>query len=132
MRSYRIFISHAWKYGEYNRIIEFLDQTENFSYSNYSLPLNKAVDGLNDKKLSYKIRSHIQLSQIVLVPMGMEINYRRYLQFEVEVAQEMSKPIIGIMPLGRKRRPKIIVDAAWKIVGWRSKSIVKSIQNYAI
>jgi hypothetical protein len=132
MRSYRIFISHTWKYNEYDRILKFLDETENFSYRNYSIPAHKAVYGLSDRKLSDKIRSHIQLSQIILIPAGMEINYGRYLLFELEVAQEMRKPIIGIMPYRKKRKPKVISNAAWEIVSWRRESIVRAIEEYAL
>lgn len=36
---YRIFISHAWKYGdEYSRIVSMLDNAPYFSYYNYSAP----------------------------------------------------------------------------------------------
>lgn len=132
MRNYRIFISHTWKYNEHKRILRFLDETEDFSYSNYSISEEKAVFGLNDNELSDKIRSHIRLSQIILIPAGMEVNHRRYLQFELEVAQEMRKPIIGIMPYRKKRRPKLITDAAIDNVYWIRKSIVEAIEEYAL
>ena len=132
MRNYRIFISHSWKYNEYERIISFLDKTEDFFYSNYSISEDKAVIGLSDNNLSDKIRSHIKLSQIVLIPAGMEVNYRRYIQFELEIAQEMRKPIIGIIPFGKKRKPQIIIAAASKIIYWGRKSIVEAIEEYAL
>ena len=132
MRNYRIFISHSWKYNEYQRILRFLDETEDFSYTNYSISEEKAVFGLNDNDLSDKIRSHIRLSQIILIPAGMEVNYRRYIQFELEIAQEMRKPTIGIMPYRKKRRPKIVTSAAIENVYWIRKSIVEAIEAYAL
>lgn len=132
MRNYRIFISHSWNYDEYDRIIRFFDETEDFYYIDYSISTDKALFGLSDRKLSDKLRSHIRLSQIILIPAGMEINFRRYIQFELEVAQEMNKPIIGIIPPEKKRIPKIIETIAWQIVGWNRNSIVKAIEMYAL
>ena len=41
---YRIFISHAWKYGdEYSRIVSMLDNAPYFSYYNYSAPQEKPL-----------------------------------------------------------------------------------------
>lgn len=131
MRIYRIFISHSWQFDEHDRILKFLDDTKNFSYRNYSISEDKAVLGLSDRQLSDKIRSHIRLSQIILVPAGMEINNKRYLLFELKVAQEMKKPIIGIMPYRRKRKPQIISESACETVSWTRKSIVKAIRQYA-
>lgn len=132
MRNYRIFISHSWNYDEYDRIVRFFDETEDFYYIDYSISTDKALYGLSDRKLSDKLRSHIRLSQIILIPAGMEVNFRRYIQFELEVAQEMNKPIIGIIPRGKKRIPKIIETIAWQIVGWNRNSIVKAIEMYAL
>ena len=41
---YRLFISHAWKYGDdYNKLISFLDKATYFSYYNYSAPIEKPL-----------------------------------------------------------------------------------------
>mgnify|MGYP003186821096 FL=1 len=37
--NYRLFISHAWKYGpDYIRLVNLLDNASYFSYHNYSAP----------------------------------------------------------------------------------------------
>ncbi|MFT6213190.1 MAG: Na+-transporting NADH:ubiquinone oxidoreductase subunit NqrB, partial [Alphaproteobacteria bacterium] len=42
---YKLFISHAWKYGEkYKRVLTFLEAANNFSFTNYSVPEDKAFD----------------------------------------------------------------------------------------
>ena len=41
---YRLFISHAWKYGDdYDRLVRFLDNANYFSYRNYSAPREKPL-----------------------------------------------------------------------------------------
>jgi len=48
LHDYRLFISHAWTYGgAYDRMISFLDNANNFKYSNYSVPVNKAFEGMS-------------------------------------------------------------------------------------
>ena len=42
---YRIFISHAWKYGEeYMRLVQLLDQAPYFHYYNYSAPKERPLE----------------------------------------------------------------------------------------
>ena len=42
--NYRLFISHAWKYGEnYIRLVNLLNEARNFSYYNYSAPSEKTI-----------------------------------------------------------------------------------------
>ena len=39
---YRLFISHAWKYGDsYKRLTDLLDKAPNFQYYNFSAPKEK-------------------------------------------------------------------------------------------
>ena len=46
LHKYRLFISHAWKYNaEYDRLIDYLADAENFDYANYSVPEHDPVDG---------------------------------------------------------------------------------------
>ena len=41
---YRLFISHAWKYGpDYTRLVSLLDNASYFSYYNYSAPREKPL-----------------------------------------------------------------------------------------
>ena len=50
---YRIFISHAWRYGdEYNRLVNLLDASPWFSYYNYSAPKEKPL-ALSSPHASY-------------------------------------------------------------------------------
>lgn len=132
IKKHRIFISHSWNYDEYERIINFLDNTTDFAYINYSVPYQKAIDTRSKAKLKEALHARIKNSQIVLIPVGMEINYREFILFELEIAQAMHKPIIGILPRGQKKIPQVITSVAWEIVGWNRNSIVKSIQSNSL
>jgi hypothetical protein len=131
LRRYRIFISHSWDYHEYGRIREFLDSTTNFLYSDYSVPRHNSLTARSTKELKEALRRLIGLSQIVLVPAGMEITYRLFIGFELKVAADMDKPIVGIIPRGSIQIPRAI-DVACDTVGWNRLSIVNAIRRYAL
>lgn len=129
VRRYYIFISHAWNFDEYDRIKHFLNISPDFVYTNLSVPAQKALNVMKNSELKKAIEWRIRFSQIVLVPIGMEINYRKFIQFEIETAKNLEKPIIGILPRGMKQIPKKITESAWEIVGWRGKSIISAIER---
>ena len=139
LRQYNIFISHAWRYGEeYKRLVGLLDSAKLFHYYNYSAPREKPLQNLNatDAKTKGQIAAAIdrKISPVscVLVISGMYADYREWMQYEIDKAVEMQKPIIGIEPLGQKRIPENVRSVANVMVGWNTDSIVKAIRNYSI
>jgi len=62
LKTYNLFISHAWKYGdEYDRLISLLDNAPNFKYRNYSAPSDKPLENLDKSPVntSQKIKDAI-------------------------------------------------------------------------
>lgn len=62
---YRIFISHAWKYGEdYDRLVSMLDHSPWFSFYNYSAPQEKPLalssSNATDAEIEQAITAKIQ------------------------------------------------------------------------
>ena len=134
--NYHIFISHAWKYGdEYERLIKLLDGAPNFSYLNYSAPKDKPLQNLDATDVRTKadikaaIDRKIAPSSCVLVISGMYAAYREWMQYEIDTAKRMGKPIIAISPWGGSVIPTAVSLAATKIVGWNSSSIVSAIRQ---
>ena len=131
---YRIFISHAWRYGdEYNRLVNLLDASPWFSYYNYSAPKEKPL-ALSSPHASYHeiaqaITAKIQRAQVVLVIGGMYTLYHDWMKYEVDEALRMGKPIIVIMPWGSSYIPVDLRAKASKVVGWNATSIVSAIRE---
>ena len=105
---YRIFISHAWKYGE------------DYDSSNAT-----------DAEIEQAITAKIKNAQVVLVIGGMYELYHKWMKYEVDEAMRMGKPIIAIMPWGQSYMPVELQAKATQIVGWNSTSIVKAIRDLA-
>lgn len=133
--NYHIFISHAWKYGgEYERLVNLLNGAPYFSYLNYSAPRHKPLQNLDstDVRTKAEIRAAIDRKiapcSCILVISGMYAAYREWMQYEIDAAKRMGKPIIAISPWGGSVMPVAVSSAATKIVGWNTSSIVSAIR----
>jgi hypothetical protein len=130
LHNYRMFISHAWRYSDgYNRAVRFLDDANNFIYTNYSVPESKAFQGLNNSQLGEQLKSQIRPVQCVIILAGMYVAHSGWIQYEIDFALSLGKPILGIVPWGAERTPMAVQNAATKMVNWNSASIVAGIRE---
>lgn len=139
LKTYDLFISHAWKYGdEYDNLVDLLNSAPYFYYRNYSAPEHKPLKNLDssDVKTKSEITSAIQRKispvNVVLVISGMYANNREWMEKEIEIAQSYGKPIIAVKPWGNKVIPTYISNVSDTIVGWNTDSIVNAIRTYSI
>lgn len=133
LHRYRLFISHAWHRHEgYDRMLQFLNGAPNFIYSNYSVPVDKAFDKMSNSQLEEEIKQQIRPVESVIILGGIYVSYSKWIQFEIDYAKSLMKPIIGIQPWGAQRMPTAVQNAANIIVGWNTNSIVKAIREYSI
>lgn len=128
LHRYRIFISHAWDYNEdYYRLIEYLNDAPNFVYSNYSVPQHDPAHG----GLREALRRQIRPVEVVLILAGMYANSSDWIQFEIDFASGLSKPMVGVRPWGSQRAPVAVQGAVNEMVGWNTPSIVAAIRRNA-
>lgn len=139
LKTYDLFISHAWKYGEdYDRLVKLLNSANNFYYRNYSAPEDKPLQNLDStevetvKQIKESIIRKISPVNCVLVISGMYFNYRRWMKFELDTAVQMGKPIIGIKPYGNVLMASDVSSAAKTTVNWNTDSIVSAIRTYSL
>lgn len=133
--TYRLFISHAWKYGDdYNRITSMLDRAPYFQYMNYSAPKEKPLElsspHASRAEIAQKITNKIALAQVVIVLSGMYTNQSDWMQYEIDEAFLLGKPIIAVRPWGNTVMPTYVQALATECVGWNTESIVKAIRRH--
>ncbi len=137
LKDYKLFISHAWKYGDdYKRLTDLLDNASYFSYYNYSAPKEKPLNLPNttrdlSKEIAEQLENKIKLSQCVLIISGMYYNYKEWMQFEIDTAIKYNKPIISIIPWGNTNTPIELQNISKIQVGWNTSSIVEAIRKYS-
>ena len=132
---YRIFISHAWKYGDdYIRLVNLLDAAPYFHYFNYPAPEQKPLfpsgTPYTSSDIARKITDKIRPARITLVISGMYAAYSDWMQYVIDESLRMRMPVIGIMPRGQERVPLYVRDRVDVLVGWNTSSIVSAIRRY--
>ena len=131
LHRYRLFISHAWDYSEdYERIVKLLDNAPLFIYSNYSV-CRKDPLHCKDSELKEQLREQIRPVEISLILAGMYVAHSNWIQFEIDYATLLNKPIVGVKPWGSERVPTAVSSAARDVVGWTTDSIVSAIRSFA-
>lgn len=134
MALYNLFISHSWTYSDaYERVCKMLDSqvtSNGFNYKNYSVPKNDPIHNApNEIKLEEAIRAQMKSASVVVIMAGVYSTYSKWINIEIKIAKEMGKKILAIEPWDSERTSKTVKDAADKIVGWNSISIVNGITN---
>ncbi|SDJ75954.1 TIR domain-containing protein [Paenibacillus naphthalenovorans] len=135
MKTYNIFISHAWKYTEhYNKIVQWLNEAQSegkFNWKNYSVPVHDpAIDpstSAGKKKLKEALDAQIKPASIVIILAGMYVAYSEWIDFEIDTAVSYEKYIIGVEPWGQEKVPKKVSENANIMVGWNKKSVIDAV-----
>lgn len=137
LKTYDLFISHAWTYSEdYLKLENLLKAAPLFAWRNYSVPMHDPLVDPNTlvgkQKLTSMLDNQIRPVNCVLIISGMYAIYREWIQKEIVLAQNYNKPIIGVIPRGQERTPVDVQNAAKTMVGWNTDSIVSVIRTYSI
>ena len=74
----------------------------------------------------------MQHASCVLILAGVYATYSKWINIEVQLAQEMGKKIIAVQPWGAERTSSVVKDAATTIVGWNAKSVADAVKQYAL
>ncbi|MGP1345552.1 MAG: TIR domain-containing protein [Phycisphaerales bacterium] len=131
LREYKVFISHAWKYSEsYNRIVRFLNEAPNFNWRNLSVPEHDPIE--SSEKLTARLNDQMRPANVFLILGGMYVSHSDWIQYEINFARRIGRPIIGIRPWDSERTPDAVTNAAKEIVGWNTDSIVSAIRHHAL
>lgn len=133
LKTYDLFISHAWEYNsEYYRLVNLLNKAPRFTWRNYSVPEHDPLGGRTSATLTAALNRQISPANAVLVIAGMYVNYREWIQKEIEMATAFGKPIIGVVPWGGQLTPVAVQTASKTMVNWNTDSIVAAIRTYAL
>ena len=101
----------------------------NFEFRNYSVPKHDPLD--TAASLKRKLLDQMNPTQVIIVLAGMYAAHSDWIQFEIDEALRLQKPIIGVKPWGQERVPQAVQDAATVTHGWNVGPIVESIRKLA-
>lgn len=132
LKSRSLFISHSWTYGDaYERLTDLLNAAPHFLYRNYSVPKNDPVHNAPNADALYKaIKNQMVFCDVVLIMAGKYATYSKWIQREIQIAKkDYSKPIVGIKPWANEQVSSVVSEAADRLVGWNTSSIVSAIRE---
>ena len=82
-----------------------------------------------DYQLKAAIRNQMQHASCILILAGVYSTYSKWINIEIELAQEMGKKIIAIEHWGAKKVSTTVKNNATKVVKWQTSSIVNAIKE---
>jgi hypothetical protein len=130
LRTYHVFISHCWEYNaNYHTLVDWFDGEPRFDWRNLSV--SDEAPMREDKNFERRLRKRLGAADIMVVIVGMEIAHRHWMAWEIKWARIRRIPILGVMPNGAERVPKVVLDADCPIVRWRRDSVVGAIRQLA-
>jgi hypothetical protein len=127
----RVFVSHAFEPSDdYHRVFEYLESSHNFYYRNCSDPEQRGTG--EREKLKDELRRQIALAEVVIVPSGQYATQREWIDFQLNCAKGLDKPVIVLEAFGVKQKMPVQLEAlADEIVGWNERDIADSIRRQA-
>lgn len=110
-------------------MVNLLENRSFFPWTNYSVPETKAFGVMANYQMKEELRQQIRPVNCVIIIGGMWTNHSEWILFEMDFAQSINKPILGVRPRSAKVMPQAVVNAADKVVNWNSDSIVAGIRE---
>ena len=133
LRNYHILISHSWDYSShYRKVKSWLTSAPYFVWTVFSVPLMDPLDVNGEYELRRKLRERISMCSCVIILSGMYVTYSKWIDYEIDTALSLGKPLIGVRPWGQERTPIKVQAYADVMVGWNSISIIDAVRNYAL
>ncbi len=106
-----------------------LNNRHYFTWTNYSVPETKAFGPMANHRMQEELRQQIRPVNCVVIIGGMWTNHSDWIQFEMDFAESIGKPILGVRPRGAKMMPSAVVAKSDKVVNWNADSIVAGIRE---
>jgi hypothetical protein len=127
-KTYRLFISHSWAYGEnYDKVVEMLKE-QGLSFYDHSVPKGDPIHtNGTDRQLKEAIEAKMKGTSCILILAGVYSTYSKWINKEIEIAKSYNKKIIAIEPWASEKTSKVVKDNADRVVKWQGASIVKAI-----
>jgi len=131
-QAHRVFISHSWRYeDQYKDVKSLLDDAHGFEYFDHSVSSDDPIDAQLPNHLRNKIHDQMRSTSVVLVLAGMYVAHSDWIQEEIEMAADMGKPVIGVIPEGNDQVPNIVDEHATELVEADGRQVLDVIERHA-
>jgi hypothetical protein len=127
----KVFVGHGFEPSDdYMRVFEYLESSHNFYYVNCSSPDSRS--SVDREALREELRRQITLAEVVIIPSASYRTHRDWLDFELNCAKGMDKPVIVLEVFGVKEKLPVQLEAlADEIIEWNERTLVDAIKRQA-
>jgi len=131
-KEYRVFISHSWTYPQdLENLRNLLEERGYFNVSFEEVTADVPINSTNAIYVKSRLRLKISNSNIVLGIAGMYASYSDWMEWELETANSLDIPIVGVVPRGQERISATVTKYSKQDVRWNTESIVEAIRDWA-
>lgn len=131
-KEYKIFISHSWSYpDDLKNLRNLLEERGYFNVEFEEASADEPIDSENAAYIKRRLRQKISNSNIVLGIAGMYASYSDWMAWELETADNLDIPIVGVIPRGQERISTTVTQYSKEDVRWNTESIVAAIRRWA-
>lgn len=131
-KTYTIFISHSWAYlDDLKNLKKLLENRGYFNVQFEEATPEVRINSDNAYYIRQRLKQKISNSDAVLGIAGIYASYSEWMEWELDKALELGKPIIGVVPRGAERVSTVVSSRADEVVRWNTESIVEAIRKWA-
>ena len=136
-KTYNLLLSHSWSHGDdYNRLINLLNERPYFIYKDYSVPKDDPIHNApNSRALYDAIKRQMAPCHVIIIMAGVYSTYSTWIQNEIKIAKNgfnTPKPIVAVKPRGNINVSTVVSQAADRLVGWSTESVITAIREVSI
>lgn len=133
-----IFVSHHHKDDASVDALSSMLSGKNYQLRNSSIRVNPDNQNRLDQKnvsdniIERLLRMKMRWASQVIVIIGNETNTRPWVDWEIKIAHQLGKPIIGVYENGLKEKvdlPENLKKYATSIIGWRADSVIEALDG---
>ncbi len=127
----RVFVSHVFAPNvDYMRVFEYLESVDRFYYLNVSDPDTAPGGGAEGFKNA--LRQQIDASEAVFLLASLWDDKRDWVEFQINAAKALEKPLILIQPFGRTTQvPGDLSSRVEETVEWNEREFVDALKRQA-
>ena len=132
MKTYKVFISHSWKYvNNLKKLRSMLEAKGYFKVEFTEVPPSSPINSENSAYVKTRLKKKIMESDIVLGIAGMYASYSDWMDWELSTAVKNDKKVIGVIARGAQRISLTVSNYSTITVRWNTNSIVTAIRTHS-
>ncbi len=132
MSELKLVISQSSSYkNTFDDIVSWLNNAESFKWTCRSLVCDNPVDSTSDEELKQRLTNKIEECNALIVVSRIYDQYSKWVDYEIEEALRLNKPIIGLKHRENEDTPTKISNNAKYLVEYNEKSLIEAVEKLA-